>query len=455
MKSDMQALALVEHVDRELDLVCLVKLLLKQRHGIELAVANFYADAPLTLARPAPRVALTPFFYAAEDMVLKDYVAAWPGTRFVNLAWEQVFYPSHEAIKAPRDKFTRKKVTHLAWSRSFVDYMQANGVFPSRMKLVGHALYRLYGKPYRAYFESRQDLAAEFRLDPNKRWVFVPENYRWAFFTDAKLKKLGRRGVDADELDRMRGFCRRSLSALMQWCDSLARRGDVEVIFRPRPATSVAEISDFASEVFGQRTPAYRMIKGRTARDWTIASDVVASSYSTVLIEGALAGRTLVRVAPEPIPEGLRYDWCELVPPVQDEAGFVAACTAADAGESARPLREWAEAMFFPAGEPVDLLVEAIAAEVTAAHAEPASPEAGTHGVRLPPWLALLAPHMSPQSRHEMFEKHVDGYFFNRGTHEKDLFGQAEVERRVKRWQARLGVDAISPMAPVPSPFRS
>ena len=97
----MQALALIEHVDRELDLVCLLKVLLKQRRGIELQIANLYADAPLTLAGPPPAVALTPFFYAVEDVVVKDYVEAWPQTRFVNLAWEQLFYPSHQQIKAP------------------------------------------------------------------------------------------------------------------------------------------------------------------------------------------------------------------------------------------------------------------------------------------------------------------------------------------------------------------
>ena len=116
-------LALVEHVDRELDLICLVKALLEQRHGVVLRIANVYGDAPLSLAGRAPLVALTPFFYGVDDAVLCDYVAAWPRTRFVNLAWEQVFYPSHQVIKAPRDKFTRKKVTHLAWSQTFADYL--------------------------------------------------------------------------------------------------------------------------------------------------------------------------------------------------------------------------------------------------------------------------------------------------------------------------------------------
>ena len=435
----MRALALVEHVDRELDLVCLLKLLLKRRHGIDLDVVNFYADAPLTLAGQAPRVVLTPFFYAVEDMVMQDYVRTWPETRFLNLAWEQVFYPSHQAIKAPRDKFTRKKVTHLAWSQTFADYLGDNGVAPERVRRVGHALYRLYGEPYQRYFESRASLAREFALNPNKRWVFVPENYRWAFFTDAKLRKLGRRGVEQDELFHMRDFCRHSLSLLMQWCDALARRDDVEVIFRPRPATSVEEITRFSSQVFGGRAPAFGMIKGRSARDWVIASDVVTSSYSTVLIEGALAGKTLVRIAPEPIPDGLRYDWCDLVPPVVDEAEFLAACLRDDQATSAAPLRDWADATFFADGDPVERVVETIAAEVKSAYGQSAPPRADRSAASaLPLWLRAVAPAVSPGTRHDLFAAHAPGYFFNRGTHEKDLFDGAEIRRRVAHWSRSL-----------------
>ena len=430
----MQALALVEHVDRELDLLCLLKALLKSRHGIELKIANFYADAPLLLSRPAPRLVLTPFFYAAEDIVLKDYVAGWPNTRFVNLAWEQLFYPSHQAIKAPRDRFTRKEVTHLAWSQAFVDYLLANGVMPRMTRLVGHGMYRLYGHPYRDYFAGRAELAAEFALDPAKPWVFVPENYRWAFFTDSKLKRLVKRGVEQAELFEMRDYCRCSMAELVRWCQALARSGEAEVIFRPRPATSIAELTEFVAETLGGEAPAFRIVKDRSAREWVLASDVVASSYSTVLIEAALAEKAIVRIAPEPTPAGIRYDWCDLAPEAADKAGFLDACRRADPS-SVDPLRQWAEETFFPAGDPVERLVETIAEQVRAAHAAPEAPATGEHGMAMPPWLGPIAALSSSLARHELFEKHVPNYAFNRSTHEKDLFAQSEVERRVRRWR--------------------
>ena len=430
----MQALALVEHVDRELDLLCLLKALLKSRHGIELKIANFYADAPLVLARPAPRLVLTPFFYATVDMVVRDYVAAWPNTRFVNLAWEQVFYPSHQLIKSPRDKFTRKFVTHLAWSQTFDSYLKERGVLPHRTRLVGHGMYRLYGPPYRDYFDGRTELAASSGLDAGKRWVFVPENYRWAFVSESKLRKLAKRGVEEADLFGMRDYCRRSMAELVRWCQALALQGDTEVIFRPRPATSVAEMTGFVSETLGGEAPAFHIVKERSAREWVLSSDVVASSYSTVLIEAALAEKAIVRVAPEPTPASLRYDWCDLAPEAADEAGFLDACRRADP-TSSEALRQWADETFFPAGDPVERLVETIAEEVRAAYAAPEAPVTAEHGMTMPPWLGPIAALSSPLARHELFEKHVPNYAFNRSTHEKDLFAQSEVDRRVRHWR--------------------
>ncbi len=441
----MQALALVEHVDRELDLLCLLKALLKNRHQIDLKIANFYADAPLLLAKPAPRLVLTPFFYATEDIVLRDYVAGWPNTRFLNLAWEQLFYPSHQAIKAPRDRFTRKQVTHLAWSRAFGAYLEEHGVLPRMTRLVGHGMYRLYGPPYRDYFAARRELAAELGVDPARRWVFVPENYRWAFFTDSKLRRLGKRGVEEAELFQMRDYCRRSMAELVTWCQALAGSGEAEVIFRPRPATSVAELTAFVAETLGGEAPAFRIVKDRSAREWVLASDLVASSYSTVLIEAALAGKAILRVAPESTPAGLRYDWCDLAPEAGDQAAFLEACRRADPA-SCEALRLWAEETFFPVGDPVERLVEVIAEEVRAAHAEPEAPVTREHGMTMPAWLGPIAALSSPQARHDLFEKHVPNYAFNRSTHEKDLFTSGVVDRRTRRWR-RLVLErkALSP----------
>jgi hypothetical protein len=433
----MKALALIEHVDRELDFVTLVKTLLHRDHGVELEIANFYADAPLLLNGEAPRLVLTPFFYAAEDVVLRDYVHAWPEARFLNLAWEQLFYPSHASIKAPRDAFTRNSVRHLAWSEPFRNYLEGNGCTREHVRLIGHGVYKLYDRPYNAYFTGRDELARRHGLDPNKRWVFVPENYRWAFFSDVKLKKLGKRGVSSEDLFAMRDYCRKSLTALTAWCQTLAKTSQYEVIFRPRPATNVEEITGFFEDVLNGEAMLFHLNKAESAREWVRASDVIASSHSTVLIEGALAEKTVVKVEPFETPPSLLYEWCNLLEHSTTEAEFLRACSAGDTNSGAA-LRNWARELFYKAGDPAQALARWIAEEARAGYEQPAPATAAHDRMQLTSDELAAARAMTPAQRHEYFEQRLADYFFNRGTHEKDLFGSAEVEARVERWNEVL-----------------
>jgi hypothetical protein len=433
MQRKPHLLALVEHVDRELDLLCLLGAELKARFGIDLQILNFYADAPLALNGASPDVVLTPFFYATEDVVLKDYVNAWPDATWLNFAWEQVFYPSQALIKRPRDAFTRNNVTHVAWSRDFLDYQVANGVAPERVELIGHGVYALYDKRRRPYFTPRVELARRYGLDPTKRWVFVPENYRWAFFADNKLKNLGARGVEADDLRAMRDYCRASMTDLIVWCEALTDTGDVEVIFRPRPATSVEEFSAFMKGVIGDRPPRFHLIKQESAREWVLASDASASSFSTVLIEAALAGRAAMRVEPRATPAALRYVWCDLLDEATSKEEFVALARSADAS-GAVVLRDWAEGFFFPCGDPVDNLLSMIATAASTAAAQPAPRAAANRSMRLTSEDLHRARTMDASAREAFFRQSVKGHFFNRGTHEKDMFDLGDVDAREKRW---------------------
>jgi surface carbohydrate biosynthesis protein len=430
-------LALVEHVDRELDLLCLLRAELRARFGLDMQIMNFYADAPLALNGPAPDLLLTPFFYATEDVVLADYVKAWPETTWLNFAWEQVFYPSQAMIKRPRDAFTRNTVSHIAWSHEFVRYQVENGVRPENVHLVGHGVYGLYQPSRRSYFSSRETLAARHGLDQKKRWVFVPENYRWAFFTDKKLKNLGARGVDADDLFAMRAYCRASMADLIKWCEVLTDTGEAEVIFRPRPATSVDEFITFMKGVIGERAPRFHLIKQESAREWVFASDVVVSSFSTVLIEAALAGKPVMRAEPRVTPKALRYDWCELVAEATTQTDFVRGVLSVTPASTAA-LRGWAASFFFPSGDPVENLVQLISAAAQAVATKPAARAAETMVMALRPDQVEQARAMAPDARDVFFRDHAKGYFFNRDTHEKDMFSTADVEAREARWREVL-----------------
>src|SRR5262249_15230367 len=137
-ETGLKGLALIEHADRELDVICLARLLLKERYGIELEIANLSADAPALLHGPAPKIAFYSSFYSSEFPLRREYISAWPNTRVVSLAWEQIFSPIDEFTHRPLDDFARNRVHYLAWSTDYRGFLIKNGVDPRNITVVGH-----------------------------------------------------------------------------------------------------------------------------------------------------------------------------------------------------------------------------------------------------------------------------------------------------------------------------
>jgi surface carbohydrate biosynthesis protein len=434
----MKALLLVEHVDRELDVACLARMLLKRDFDVDLQIANASADAPAVLSGTPPKIVFYHSFYTSKWPLTDDYVSAWPGTQFVSLAWEQIFNPFDRVGHRPMDSFARDKVIYLAWSDTYRDFLIGNGVKPENIRTVGHALYRLYGEPYSRYFKSRDALAKRFSLNPSKRWVFIPENFAYFFIlTDTIIKNFKLDGVPEEVSIEIREYCRKGMYCLGKWADALARREEVEVIVRPRPSLDRAMMAEFIRDECGISEPRFRLVKEETARDWVLASDVVMSSYSTILIEAALVGKTIRKFEPIPIPPALKYEWLDLVCSVGSEEEVINGASVGASDGGSNRLRTWALSEFFANSDPVLGLVRAIAAETMAAHKNQVSLPKGQFKQRMPIWLGILDRfvRLSPVVRDQLYRKFVPSYTHRPIDHEKDFFDWHEVELRTKKWK--------------------
>jgi len=350
---------LIEHKAREMEIACAVKSLVQARYGMDITIRNMYFHAKEVMDEFAPSVVVFPYFYRATDAIIRDYIQVWPGSTHFNLAMEQVHYKAHLAMKAPGDEFTRQSVIHHAWGDFYKNYLVESGVPPEHIFVNGNPVYQLYKKPYSGYFMQRSQLAQNNEIDPTKKWVFIPENYKWAFFSDAKLQASVKRGGDLEEHKMMRAFCQESLAQLLKWCNATGANEELEIIFRPRPATNSQLMQDFFREHVGFPAKHLHFTKAETVREWILASDVVISSYSTSLIESAIAGKPIYMAEPVPIPESLSCDWYELVPRIQDGAQFEQVCLA-PMENSNHDLKQWAEGSMLSNGDPLRGLADFI-----------------------------------------------------------------------------------------------
>lgn len=419
----------VEHRAREFDVACAVKCLAEARHPVDVHIRNIYLHAREVLERPAPHLVVYPFFYHAEGALgTQHYVKAWPRALHLNLAWEELFYASNARTKGPSDEFARQRVLHHAWGNFYRTFLEGHGVPTNNIFVNGNPAYQLYRSPYFRIAPPREELARRHQLDPSAWWVFIPENYRWAFATDSKLKKIAASDAHLAELLEMKTHCIESLRTLMGWCNEAARRGDVEVILRPRPAINTRHMLEFLEKTVGKAEPGFRLIKDGSVREWILASDVVESSFSTSLIEAAVAGKPVFMIEPLPLPAGLHSSWYEHVDRLRTLEDFLAAARRGMTLGSSERLQSWAQTELLAHGDPIASLADLLG--------------------RLADRDQLLAPTPPPvgflgrwRERQESRRARAEGKSaidMNRDTHEGDEFTEADVAQRVEAWKKVL-----------------
>lgn len=418
MRQPIDVLWLVEHIAREMDVACAVKAIAESRYGLSIAVRNIYFHARENMEIFEPAVVVYPFFYYLKDaLATEDYVKTWPRAIHFNLAWEEIHYKAHQIIKAPADEFTKKRVLHHAWGNFYKEYLLQYGVPEEHIFVNGQPAYQLYLPPYREYYHDREWLAQKYGLDPTARWVFIPENYRWAFTN--KFKLFTQLGGDRDEMLALQDFSLASLKILLDWCNATAGQEGITIIFRPRPATNSKLIMDFVSEKIGEIVSNLHFIKEESVREWTLASDVIFSSYSTSLIEAAIAGKPAYMVEPLPLPESLYYNWYQYTPHIYTQEEFEAACWRENTVETA-PLRAWATDEMLSHGDPIEGLAAYVNKLVGAQNQKRFLP--------MPRW---------NWAGRVLFRRH-NRVYFNPNTHENDVFTPEDVEKRVVNWKQIL-----------------
>jgi surface carbohydrate biosynthesis protein len=342
---------LYEHAARELDVACAVSARLQEEHGVSVEVVHWPTGIPIAVTRIRPRLVVLPTCYTERN--LDAVLAYWREAIFFNLTWEQLFYLGNRKAKTPRGKFALEHVIHHAWSEDYVAFLLKSGIEERNIYLNGHPAYTLYDEPYRRFFSSRSDLAKRNGLDPSRRWIFFPENYNWAFYSEKTLKYFVEHGQSADDVAAMRDYCDQSFRTVVRWFAEVAERENVEVILRPRPATTLEDFRLAVDGVLPEISPRLHINQSESVREWIQASDLVMSSHSTSMIEAAIAGKPVFMVEPYPIPSPLNIDWLGFLPHIQTREEFFQICLNGKQDQVDSRLANWARKTLMGNGDSI------------------------------------------------------------------------------------------------------
>jgi hypothetical protein len=224
-----------------------------------------------------------------------------------------------------------------------------------------------------------------------------------------------REGADRTELTGMRDFARDSLVYLLKWCNAAAGDKGLEIIFRPKPVTMLTEMEDFYKQHVNEtRAAGLRFIKGESVREWILASGAVISSFSTTLIEAAVAGKPAYMVEPLPLTESFEADWYEYVPRIHNAAEFQVACREKSSPMPDR-LNTWAQGEMLSNGDPISGLTNYLY-QLT----------------QKPPAPVSLETKLKNLYRHWRYPYRKT--YFNPRTHENDTFDEDYVYQKVAAW---------------------
>jgi surface carbohydrate biosynthesis protein len=426
-----------EHVARELDIACAVKYLCETQWGMSVHVASLQTHVDDVVSSYVPYVVVLPYARFFESAIfLQTITRHWKGVPYIDMALEQFLSPWNYEFKAPRDEFIRKEIYHHAWGEFYKSYLLSHGVDEAKILVNGNPAYGLYQLPYRSYFPDRRELAQQFDLSAERPWVFFPENYWWAFMSDGFLASYIQRGFDAARAHTFCAFNRESLETVIGWWGQIAESLECEIIVRPRPAVPQHLYRQAFQNVLGELPDRIHIIKAGTVREWVLASDMVASSLSTTLLEAAIAGKPAYILEPYPFPEWVRSEWFDLFPAIRTVEQLETVCAKPADGHISEPARTFVVTNSLSHGDPIANLAQLLYTlrqnqRAPASYVNEDQARSGRGKTKLPHLL-----HGEHAATPEGTESQFDAF-------EMDDFSQQEVKRRTERWASvlRKGAD--------------
>ena len=305
---EVDVIFFIEHKDRELESIKLIANKLREKGKKSLILSVYFHVHYLYLYKA--KVFVFPYLINKNDWpVSLIYKMYGDSVEYVNMNWEQLISKVNEEYKKPQDNFVKNKVKHIAWDEHFKEYLLKYGVEKNNIIVTGNPaneiLYNLLDKKS----ELREKLSQEFGLDKNKRWLFLPMNYGWAFSNDKLIQSKINKGYPKKIAWEYRKYSRKCLKNFVYFIREISKKYECEIIIRPHPsiteydyrAVFIKEIKYIPKKVL--------LNKSYSIREWIIASDIIGSSWSTSVWDAYNIGKLVFLFSPYKRPEWLNVWW--------------------------------------------------------------------------------------------------------------------------------------------------
>lgn len=312
MIKNVDVIIFVEHKDRELESIEKLSETLKES-GLKILVLSIHFHLHYLMFYKA-KVYVFPYLINRHDwpcsLVYKMYGNS---VRYLNLNWEQLLSKANIAYKKPQDEFVKNEVSHIAWNQNFKDYLILNGVRDGNVHITGNPANEILFEMTGEYDKWRQKLSMELGLNIQKKWIFFPMNYAWAFATDSKIKSKIAKGFPADVAWDYRAYSKKCLLEFIPFVNELSKNKHTEIIIRPHPTITESDYEAVFNTEIGFVPDNVLINKSYSIREWIVASDLIGSSWSTSVWDAYNIGKPAFLFNPYERPDWLHVWWNDTV----------------------------------------------------------------------------------------------------------------------------------------------
>lgn len=292
----VDVMILYEHRTRELENACLLAAELMRR-GLKVSIeymtslGNFLTKA---------NVIVVPHLYDDYQVcfMTKSIWGEYPRV-IVDLQSEQVLSKSGDKDGRHCPTGQAKKAHHIAWGQAQVKKYLNAGISPNHIHMTGHIAMDFLKDGLRAYFFSKEQIAKQFNLDPNREWVLFLSSFSYANRTEDNLRELQKMFSGARQLNEVTMSTREKIA---EWFEAaVLENPDKLFIYRPHPA----EKRDQLFIDLERNYENFFCIRDFSSKQWVLVSNRLYTWFSTSVVDAYFAHKICYVLRPVEMPSTL------------------------------------------------------------------------------------------------------------------------------------------------------
>ena len=292
-----KVIILYELISREYNICQMIKKKIEEMGGEAyiFSITFEWYDAVVLSKKIKIDFVLMPWMYIDHNYELvQPFIENNPDVKLGNFHHEEISSPAYESVLLPKSENAKNSMLHFVWTKTFAQLLVSCGVREENIFVIGNPRC----DEGRSINKTRLELAEEYNLDFNKKWILYAETRD----NSNKLLALNKRdllglGITESIYDRAVHFDLESLEKTIEQLHELPNCffDKYEIIYRPHPGHS-------ANCDIDQRV---HVITDYSIYEWLNVAEIYVTWQSTSIFESDLMG--VVSFLHEPVKREDRF----------------------------------------------------------------------------------------------------------------------------------------------------